>query len=64
MNTLADQLEAIVDKTSLSEVLEALAQVCCEKSNHLESNWQDKATAKEWLKVYDKLDSLAVTVSL
>lgn len=41
-------LEALVDRMSLSVVLEALAEVCHEKAEHLRSEWQDSLTASWW----------------
>ncbi len=43
-------LEDIVDKYSLSEVLGMLADICDGKGEHLESNWQDRVSAKFWYK--------------
>lgn len=42
------QLEALVDRMSLSVVLEALAEICHEKAEHLRSEWQDSMTASWW----------------
>lgn len=54
------QLEAAIDGFSLVEVLEALADICHGKAEHLESNWQDSATAKEWTKAAGLLASATV----
>ena len=51
MNTqkdLCDLLEEQIDKHSVSEVLNALSNVCFEKSEHLKVTWQDKNAAKCW----------------
>jgi len=42
------QLEAMVDRVGLRNVLHALEHICGAKAYHLESNWQDKAMAKAW----------------
>ena len=42
------QLEALVDESSLAEVLRALYEVCGEKAAHIESVWQDAKLAKSW----------------
>jgi hypothetical protein len=41
-------LEDAVDSTSLAEVLGMLADICLGKAEHLESNWQDRASARVW----------------
>lgn len=43
-----NQLEDIVDVIGLTETLTALANICYLKAEHLESNWQDSASAKTW----------------
>jgi hypothetical protein len=45
---LVNELEALVDANSISEVLMALALVCFEKAEHVATNWQDKKLAKQW----------------
>jgi len=41
-------LEAMVDKVGVSNVLYALQHICDAKADHLESNWQDRVSAKVW----------------
>lgn len=43
-----DQLEAMIDQSSLNDVLALLAEVCHEKADHLRSAWQDEAAAEHW----------------
>lgn len=62
-NALADDLEAIVDRTSLSAVLESLAYVCSEKAEHLLTNWQDETSADAWERCITPLDDLASSAS-
>lgn len=52
---LQERLEELVDASSLTDVVEALAAVCVEKSEHLRANWQDKKTAKVWDDLASKL---------
>ncbi len=61
---LADQLEPLIDRSSLATVLEALSQVCWEKADHLRSNWQDRATAKCWHKAGQAIDRIIPKVSV
>jgi hypothetical protein len=44
------QLEAMVDKAGLRNVLWALAHISRAKAHHIEGNWQDKDTAKTWMR--------------
>lgn len=60
-------LEAIIDRTNLSSVLEALGEICGDKADHLQANWQEKATSphvRHWHVVSNKLDTLARAVQL
>jgi len=42
------ELERLIDRTTLETVLEALMEICGEKADHIESEWQDRATAAPW----------------
>jgi len=46
--TFNDQLEALIDHTSLYDVLKALEDICILKADHIRENWQDQATAQVW----------------
>jgi len=46
--SLCEQLEAMIDRASLLDVLTALECVCGEKADHIRANWQDKTTARPW----------------
>lgn len=54
----ATELELMVDRYSVAEVLEALASICREKADHIRTNWQDNATAKEWDKRANALEKV------
>jgi hypothetical protein len=43
-----DELEALIDRIGLSNLLEDVCSVCHEKADHLRTNWQDDAAAKAW----------------
>ena len=45
---LAAELETLVDKHGIAEVLLALADVCADKAEHIQSAWQDDAHAALW----------------
>jgi hypothetical protein len=53
-------LEQLIDKIGLSEVLQLLADVCYAKADHIETNWQDYRLAKLWEKAAAKLDDVSV----
>lgn len=48
MKKIEDAIEELIDQNSLSAVKEALANVCFEKAEHIQSNWQDSDLAKTW----------------
>jgi hypothetical protein len=50
LKELADSLEDLVDRSSLSDVLEALEGMCDEKADHVATNWQDRPLSKQWAK--------------
>lgn len=41
-------LEAMVDRNSIRDVVNALAEICSAKAEHLRANWQDTAGARAW----------------
>ena len=43
-----DRLEALIDNTSLQEVLIALDVICGDKAGHIRANYQDNKTAAAW----------------
>jgi hypothetical protein len=56
---LAAAVEELVDATSLHAVLRALAETAFAKADHLESNWQDSATARVWSRLGKRIDTVA-----
>lgn len=53
------QLEAMVDKVGLRNVLYALEHICHEKAEHLRNNWQDRTSAGVWNRRGNKLNKVA-----
>ncbi len=53
-------LEDLIDKSSLTDVLNLLANICNEKADHLRSDWQDEQSAKGWERDAAKLDKLSL----
>ncbi len=47
--SLAEELEAIVDKHGIGVVLRELGTVAADRAEHITTNWQDDALAKVWL---------------
>lgn len=58
-----DAIERMIDQSSLSAVLESIADICHAKADHLKSAWQDEAAAKQWLRAAARLDTLATVVA-
>lgn len=66
INTSDDQLynddmnalEKLVDTNGINVTLDMLFEICCLKSEHLQSNWQDKTTAEFWEHVAKQIDSI------
>ena len=55
----AEALEKLIDTHGLGTVVEAIALICGEKGEHLRTNWQDAAAAKEWDKNSQRLFKVA-----
>lgn len=45
---LKSELEQIVDVFSVEAVLEALAEICQDKAEHIRLNWQDTSLSQVW----------------
>jgi len=63
LDTILEDMENLVDSRGISESLELLAQICYVKAEHVETNWQDKQTARVWVKVGKKIKRLASKIS-
>jgi hypothetical protein len=58
-------LEDIIDKSTLEDVVHALVNICNGKAEHLRENWQDNQAAKQWELAGKRLDhALAVWPTL
>jgi ribosomal protein S15P/S13E len=57
---MKESLESMLDRApgGLKEILNLLAEICQEKADHLESNWQDRISAQGWMNVADKISEL------
>ena len=58
-NQLSFDLEQIVDAEGMGTILETLAQICFEKSEHIATNYDDKTLAAQWKKDGGKLMKLS-----
>lgn len=58
-----DDLEQMIDRNGLEHVLNALSVICAEKAEHLNTNWQDKVAARDWIKASNLIDTVATRVS-
>jgi hypothetical protein len=56
MNNLTNQLEDLIDQHGLSAVMDALADVCRAKADHVAANWQDETLALRWEKWPDVIE--------
>lgn len=54
-----DTIEEVVDRLGLARVLDMLATICFEKAQHLEGNWQNAASAKQWTKAGMAIDAVS-----
>ena len=45
-----NEVERLVDKYGLTELVGSIAAVCGEKADHVRENWQDDKLADKWTK--------------
>lgn len=57
----AGKLEQVVDDCGLLETLTAIALICEEKALHIESNWQDRALARQWKQAAERVHAAAAS---
>lgn len=55
-------LEALIDASSLADVLETLGEICDAKSQHIAENWQDKTLAAQWNRAASRIGTCANSV--
>ena len=55
---LADAIERLINAHGLDHFLQMSGFVAGEKAEHIATNWQDASTAKRWMEVSKRLDSL------
>lgn len=60
--TTLDTLESIVDKEGLAAVLLDLAEICSQKAQHINDNWQDTVLSKQWEKAGFKINNTAAHI--
>lgn len=56
---VANNLESLVDNNGLAAVVNALAVICLGKAQHLEENWQDPNTARDYTRAATLLETAA-----
>lgn len=63
-NELINGVEALVDATSVRDVMDALAAMCGEKAEHIRSSYQDETTAKAWEKAGSRIGTYAASSAI
>ena len=56
-----DDLERMIDSYGLWEIVDTLAQLCSEKSDHIMCSYSDKSLARAWSVAGMKLDQVKNT---
>lgn len=52
---LQNEIETLIDKHGVGNLLNSMANVCFEKAIHIRENWQDVSLAKDWDKNGQKI---------
>lgn len=55
-SNLTEELEKLVDRHGLKQVLLELGTICRLKAEHLRENWQDPVLAKRWSDLAPKIE--------
>jgi len=63
LDKLKEDLEILVDNTSLGYVLTELATICEEKAEHIRATYQDRALAHVWDKAGIKIEKVSDKVT-
>lgn len=58
MNALAEQLEQLIDKYSIADVLAVIGDICEVKAEHVLVNWQDEGIALKWQAIAEALSAI------
>lgn len=54
-----EDVEDIVDKTSIRYVIDLLAEIAFAKADHVETNWQDRELSNLWRRIGRQLQTQA-----
>ena len=57
--TIGEQIESIIDAGSVADLLHAISHVMRDKSEHIQTNWQDATLARAWDMSASDVDKLA-----
>lgn len=55
----SESLEEYIDRHTLATLLEKIANVCRDKSEHVQTNWQDEGLAAHWETRAKRLEAIA-----
>ena len=61
---MLDELESLIDKHGMVNIMLALVHITDEKAEHVKSNWQDFELSVAWHKVSDALISKRLSNAL
>ena len=56
---MKESLESLVDRApdGIEDVLAMLSEICSDKAEHLRDNWQDKESAKYWIRMSNRIEA-------
>ncbi len=62
MKEYIEILEGLIDRLTLSAILELLERICHKKAENMRNNWKDEASAKLWEKAARQIENINVDV--
>ncbi|GAA6618715.1 hypothetical protein [Scytonema sp. NUACC26] len=55
-------LETLIDKLTLSAILEMLERICHKRAENLRTHWQDETSAKLWEKAAKQIEQINIDI--
>jgi hypothetical protein len=57
---MATDLETMIDADCVASLLQLLADLCADKAEHVQANWQDSKLAGYWYNLAHKIQCVSV----
>jgi hypothetical protein len=62
MTAYTSELEALIDRYGIADVLHCIERICDAKAEHVAVNWQDTTNAKRWSRYADAISRIRIKI--